>query len=163
LGRSAALRIYYTGPRLTDPQTKNLVDIQLSHEDLLYRVANSGESGRSLMHKKKFATPLSRVASVRGGNRAWHTLNNHRLGMNTSGGRIEFRYFDSSLHAPAVQASVALALGMVGAAMDGRLQGGKEHPVRFYSGLVPKFIRWNQLVTETVGKGPIATQLDKHL
>lgn len=164
LGRSGALRIYYTGPQLNDQQTHSLVSIQLAHEDLLYRVARSGGRGRSLSHKRSFARPLSSQPAIVNGSRSWYGVQYHRLGLNTSQGNLEFRYFDSSLNAAAVQANVALALGMVGAAMDGRLQDDSVHRPGVLKGLLLSLVpssRWNRLVQETVGQGPIADQLSR--
>lgn len=166
LGRSGALHIYFAGKKLSDEQTKNLINVQLGHEDLLYRVARGGGRGRRLGHKFSFAKPIS-THIINDGYKNWHALNYHRLGMNTSTGQVQFRYFDASLNAAAVQANVSLVMGMVGAAMDGRLQDVDVHRASRLGWLMRAVQdnegRWNRFVTETVGAGPIADQLKTQL
>jgi len=95
--------------------------------------------------------------------RTWQSLHQKYLGMNTFTGTLEFRYFDASLHAPAVQANVSLVLGMVAAAVDGRLQPPGDRPPSWLHRICTRSQRWNRLTQETVGKGPIETQLRKQL
>lgn len=171
VGRTCAMRIYYHGP-LTAQATRNLINIQAAHEDLLYRAARGGARGRSRLHKQEFARRLNSRPhtsghwsdprrAVREG--TWQSLQQKYLGMNTFNGELEFRYFDATLHAPAIQANVALVLSMIAAAIDGRLQAPDDLPKSWWGRMCTRSQRWNRLTEETVGKGPIEAQLSKQL
>lgn len=162
-GRTGAMRIL-----VRDVQGSALVNLsgtQITHEDILYRLARGGGRGRRLGNKFKYARPLSRQLSgnetvdyqIRG------ATHNKYMGMNHSnGGEIEFRYFDSTLKAPAVQANVAMVLGMMAAANDGRLKFEGRHPVRSFGlDFIVGANRWNKFMRETVGDGPIQQQLKR--
>lgn len=170
VGRTCAMRIYY--PNTLSPQeTRNLINIQSAHEDLLYRVARSGASGRSRRHKHSYARKLTSRLPAFGFHHSspgrvaregtWGSLAQKYLGMNTFTGQLEFRYLDASLNAPAVGATVALLLGMIAAAKDGRLQEPGDRPRAFITRICTRSPRWNRLIQETVGKGPIEEQLKR--
>jgi len=159
-GRTGAMRIYIR--QVDDKTLQNLVGAQVGHEDILYRLARGGGQGRWLSHKKKFAVPLTRmVTGNEQGFNLRHPMTQKYAGVNLYNyGEVEFRYFDSTLRAPALQANVSLVLGMVGPAAEGRLAFTERHPVRAF-GFIVGHNRWKNFMRETVGEGPIAQQLKR--
>lgn len=159
-GRTGALRINVHD--VPDTTLGRMVNVHLGHEDILYRLSRAGGPGRSLGHKKRFAVPLSRKLSSKDTVQKIRTVMASRhASINTSTmGQLEFRYFDSTLHAPALQANVSLVLGTVAAASDGRLGEAGRHPVGRFNWFVGAN-RWNHFIRETVGDGPLRTQLEQ--
>lgn len=158
VGKTSAMRVKVRD--VSDDTLRTLVHAHQTHEDILFRLARGGGRGRSLSHKKTFAYSLREIYANGSGHELRRSLSHPYWSITTaSRGYLEFRYFDTTLKAAPMQANVALVLGLVSAAAEGRLRECAPHPPGGVFGFIVKGSRWQNFMNETVGAGPIQEQL----
>lgn len=128
---------------------EELARIYTQHEDVMFRLASDPERGthRGLVTRFNYASPNPSVApsgfADSGAVRRWHgsrtrslNFNSVYLDENSDKSHVEFRVFDSTLDAGAMQTQIKLAVSMTNAAARAAETGGttrKKEPIGVHS------------------------------
>jgi hypothetical protein len=133
-----------------DPKKyEELARIYTQHEDVMFRIASDPERGthRGLETRFNYASPNPSVApsgfADSGAVRRWHgsrtrslNFNSVYMDENSAKSHVEFRIFDSTLDAGAMQTQIKLAVAMTNAAARAAETGGttrKKEPIGVHS------------------------------
>ncbi len=158
-GKTGALRIYLSRDTLGG-DTAAFMKLHSANEDILYRLGQEGGEGRSMEHKERYAISAARYAT-QANPHAY--LSSHSYGVNASqAGKWELRYFDSTLEARPVQTNLAVLLGMVKAAKEGRVPSSEMKVFqadRHYDDKKTAS-RWDKFIQLSVGPGALAAQVE---